>query len=112
MIEVIESRTCDMPHEKPRKGETVRFDFNSHQYEMELCAKDKRALDQLADQYVPYARKAVTREIRMHRMRRRTDRQHSADIRAWAESQGIAVKPRGRIPGNIVAQYDGRDMAG
>lgn len=33
-------------------------------------------------------------------------RQRSADIRAWAKEHGISVSERGRIPANVVEQYE------
>jgi hypothetical protein len=33
-------------------------------------------------------------------------RQHSATIRQWAQQQGIQVSERGRIPEEVVAQYE------
>ena len=32
-------------------------------------------------------------------------RQRSGDIRAWAKDHGMAVSERGRIPADVVAQY-------
>jgi hypothetical protein len=34
-----------------------------------------------------------------------TARQESRAIRQWAQSQGIEVSTRGRIPGDLVARY-------
>ncbi|MEU8122642.1 Lsr2 family protein [Spirillospora sp. NPDC049024] len=34
-----------------------------------------------------------------------SDRGRSGDIRAWAREQGIAVNDRGRIPADVIEQY-------
>jgi len=111
MIETVEIRTCDMGHEKSRKGDTIHFSFDSVDYELELCPKDIVALEKLVSEYIPFARKirpVKTASNNSHSLAKRPklDREHSADIRAWAHSNGIAVNDRGRIPVNIVAQYD------
>jgi hypothetical protein len=33
-------------------------------------------------------------------------RERSGDIRAWAKDQGITVSERGRIPANVIEQYE------
>ena len=105
MIEIVTVHTCDLPHDKPREGETVRFDYGSHQYELELCASDKQALATIVNEYAPYARKTGSR-------RRARNRKRSADIRAWAQSAGIKVNAKGRIPETLIAQYDARVTSG
>jgi hypothetical protein len=34
------------------------------------------------------------------------DRDQAAAIRAWAKKQGLKVSDRGRIPANIIEQYN------
>ncbi len=105
MIKIAEIRTCDMPHDKPRNGETVRFDIDSRKYELELCPKDKRDLTRVMDEFIPHARKVVSDRV-PHRSR---DRNRPVDIRAWARASGLTVNAHGRIPVHIVRQYEARE---
>jgi len=42
------------------------------------------------------------------RTKRRTaaHRQHSAEVRAWAKASGIEVSDRGRIPAQVIADFE------
>jgi hypothetical protein len=70
--------------------------------EIDLCTKDNRSLDKVAQMLVPYARK-----VARHPVARRTasTRQRSADVRDWARTQGFKVSDRGRIPEEIEHKY-------
>jgi len=56
-------------------------------------------------QYVDHARKANA-PARRRRARSGAGREQSARIREWAKSRGFKVNERGRIPANIVAEYE------
>ncbi|WP_300610882.1 histone-like nucleoid-structuring protein Lsr2, partial [Trebonia sp.] len=43
---------------------------------------------------------------RRRRARSGAGREQSARIREWAKSRGFKVNERGRIPANIVAEYE------
>jgi hypothetical protein len=83
--------------------ETVRFRLGGTDYEIDLNKKNARAFRRQLAPYIEHARRAG-REQR--RSRTSSSRQRSGDIRAWAKEQGIAVSERGRIPANVVEQYD------
>ena len=94
--------TCDIcGSSKDVQTHTISLDGQAR--EIDLCGKDGRALAKVASKYVPHARK-VRRATAAGR-RTTTDRQHSADIRAWAKSQGFEVSDRGRIPADVEHQY-------
>jgi hypothetical protein len=108
VIEVIEVRTCDLAHDKPRKGaDTVGFGLDGSEYLIELCPRDRAALDKIMAEYVSHARKVRLNGAAKKNSgyRNVADRQRSRDIRAWAESQGITVSMRGRIPAEVLEQY-------
>jgi nucleoid-associated protein Lsr2 len=108
MIETVEIKTCDIAHEKPRKGaETVSFGLDNTEYQIELCPKDRAALEKVMSMYVPYARRARVNGAagKKNAYRPISERRKSAAIRAWAESQGITVSARGRIPAEVLEQY-------
>jgi hypothetical protein len=84
--------------------ETIRFGLGGSQYEIDLNTKNATAFRQQIAAYLEHARKAGTAQ-RHRPARTSSSRLHSGDIRAWAKDQGIAVSGRGRIPANVLEQY-------
>ena len=86
--------------------ETVSFGLDGVSYEIDLSNGNAgRLRDELA-QYVEHARKAGSTLSRRRRSRNGAGREQSARIREWAKARGLKVNERGRIPANIVAEYD------
>ena len=85
--------------------ETVRFAIGGAAYEIDLSASNAAAFRRQLAPFIAGARKAG-RAPRRGPGRTASSRERSADIRAWAKDQGIAVSERGRIPASVVAQYE------
>jgi hypothetical protein len=85
--------------------ETVRFGFDSADYEIDLSKKNAKAFRKQLAPFVEHARKAG-RGQRRQSGRTQSGRGHSSNVRAWAKDQGIAVSERGRIPASVVEQYE------
>jgi hypothetical protein len=86
----------------PAEG-TIRFGLDGTGYEIDLNAQNASKLRNIFQPYVEGARKTTgTRR----RTRPATNRERSAEIRIWAKQAGIAVNDRGRIPTDVIAQYD------
>lgn len=83
--------------------ETVRFGVGGSEFEIDLNQKNARKFRKQLGPFVEHARKAGRgrRAARTSSARRR-----SGEIRAWARGQGIAVSERGRIPANVVEQFE------
>src|SRR5438270_13536945 len=85
---------------------TFRFGLDGTEYEIDLSKKHAEALRKSLELYVGAARKGPG-----SRRPGRTRRQPSAngasstEVRAWAKSQRIAGKDRGRIPAALVVQF-------
>ena len=79
--------------------QTVRFAFDGTDYEIDLNAKNAASFGKQLAPYLEHARRAGRAQPR------RTGRQRSGDIRAWAKEQGLAVSERGRIPASVAEQY-------
>jgi Lsr2 len=93
--------TCDIcGGTKDTRTRSIALD--GHTLEIDLCTKDNRSLDKVAQMFVPYARK-----VARHPVARRTasTRQRSADVRDWARKQGFQVSDRGRIPEEVEQKY-------
>lgn len=82
---------------------TVRFGLDGTAYEIDL---NKKHADQLAKVIRPYVEAA--RRVPSSRRAAssgRASRHDQSDVRAWARAQGIKVSDRGRIPTDLMAQY-------
>lgn len=86
-------------------NETVRFGFIGTEYEIDLSKKNVKAFRKAIGSYIDHARK-VGRQQARRGVRTAASRRRSADIRAWAVEQGITVSERGRIPADVVAEYE------
>lgn len=85
--------------------ETVSFSLDGVSYEIDLSAKNAARLREEFAPWVGTARRAGGRARRGTR-RAASRGGSSADVRAWAKEQGLAVSERGRIPAEILAQYE------
>ena len=81
---------------------TVRFGLGGTDYEIDL---NKKHADQFAKAIGPYI--AAARKVVSSRRARgtRTPRHGQSAVRAWAREQGIKISDRGRIPADVLAQY-------
>jgi Lsr2 len=83
----------------------VRFGIGGAAYEIDLSASNAAAFRRQLAPFIAHTRKAG-RGPRRGPGRTTSGRERSADIRAWAKDQGIAVSEPGRIPASIVTQYE------
>ncbi len=97
---------CDLPHDGEVEGEeTVSFSFDGTAYEIDVCTKHAKELHDKVGPFVDHARKA-SGVSRRRRTRGGPGRERSAEIRAWAKQRGYKVNERGRIPAQIVQEYE------
>ncbi|HEX7355240.1 MAG TPA: Lsr2 family protein [Mycobacteriales bacterium] len=88
-------------------AETVAFALDGVAYEIDLSAKNAKALRADISKWTAHARKArKTGGGRRRGAARPTG--EAAAIRAWAHENGIEVPARGRIPAAVVEQYHAR----
>jgi Lsr2 len=85
--------------------QTIRFTFDGTDYEIGLNAKNAATFRKQLAPYIEHARRAGRAQPRRP-VRATANRQRSGDIRVWAKEHGVAVSERGRIPANVVEQYD------
>lgn len=86
---------------------TVRFALDGSEYEIDLNTKHADALRKSLARYVEAARKSpgVRRSPATRNRRQSASEVNTTDVRAWAKSQGIEVKDRGRIPAELVVKF-------
>ncbi len=83
---------------------TYRFGFDGRDYEIDLKPANGKKLEQALAIYIGHARRAQAARRKAGVPVR--DRERPAEIRKWARKRGIEVSDRGRIPSNVVRQYD------
>ena len=93
------------------KGETIRFGLDRQDYEIDLADKNAKALRDTFAKYVSAARRTGAGTRRAGRSRTGhapagTAREYEPKaVRAWAESAGIQVSQRGRVPADLIAKF-------
>jgi hypothetical protein len=87
--------------------ETIQFGLDGTHYEIDLNSDHAQELRGQLDRYVKAARKVTGSAGRPARVRRTTANDaKSKEIRNWARERDLDVNDRGRIPADIVAQYE------
>ena len=88
---------------------TVRFALDGTEYEIDLNGGHVEALRKSLTRYVDAARRvrgsAAQPPSRRGRRAASADGTDSTAVREWAKSQGIEVKNRGRVPGELVVKF-------
>jgi Lsr2 len=91
-----------------KAAETVSFGLDGRLYDIDLSTKNARALRKTLAPYVESGRKVRAGRQSGGRGRATAARTgfSTQDVREWARSQGIEVANRGRIPSDLVAQFE------
>jgi hypothetical protein len=86
---------------------TVRFGLDGVEYEIDLSAEHAGALRNALAPFISAARRSPAAGRRPGRGGRRAGAGDldTTEVREWARAQGIEVKDRGRIPGEVVARF-------
>lgn len=89
-------------------NETVTFGLDGASYEIDLSSGNAGKLRAELAHYVEHARKGSSAAPQRGRRRPRSGagREQSARIREWAKQNGYKVNERGRIPADIVREYE------
>ena len=89
-------------------GRTVRFAFDGAEYEIDLTNEHIEEFTNTLERYVRASRRISGRRKTGTSGRRSSGNNETAAIREWAESQGMKVATRGRLPADIVERYHAR----
>jgi len=73
----------------------VSFSIGSRSYEIDLTQQESEELIELLRPYTDVARLAPLA----------AQEYDPADVRAWAQTKGIEISPRGRIKRSVLSQY-------
>jgi Lsr2 len=87
--------------------EEVRFSYQGVDYEIDLSARNAKALDKAVSPYVNAARRVGGRRSGSRRPAGTSSSRgpESREVREWATRQGIKVSARGRIPADVMRHY-------
>jgi Lsr2 len=87
--------------------ETMQFGLDGTHYEIDLNSDHAQELRGQLERYVKAARKVTGSAGRSARVRRTTANDaKNKEIRNWARERHLDVNERGRIPADIMAQYE------
>jgi hypothetical protein len=81
---------------------TIRFTVEGQAFEVDLSDANSERLARALEPFVRVARPVG---------RKSSDNGESALIREWAARNGIQLSPKGRIPSDIVTQYQAAQAA-
>jgi hypothetical protein len=90
--------------EEAPADETIEFGLDGKRWKIDLAKNNAEELRILLEPYIQAASQKLPAVNRTSRTSAR--RQHSAEIRRWANEMGIPVSERGRIPEDVVRQYE------
>lgn len=85
--------------------ETIHFSLDGRYYEIDLNARHAAEFRHRLGPFTEHARPARQQRSRVTR-RSAASRERSRQIRLWAEQRGYDLSPHGRLPGNVIQQYD------
>ncbi len=94
-----------------KASETVTFGLDGSDYEIDLSARNAKALRGALDQYVAAGRRAGRSARRGSGGRAVRDREQTQAIREWARASGYAVSDRGRISAEVIEAYNAAPSA-
>jgi hypothetical protein len=99
---------CDYDDKEIPDGQqrSITFSLDGQEYEIDLCAKHSEKFTEMVGKFAEHARRGTARGGGKRRRRTAANRQHSAEIRAWAKKSGIEVSDRGRIPAHVLAGFE------
>jgi hypothetical protein len=84
---------------------TATFAIQGVAYEVDLSKKNADKLARLLEPYIAAARKASAAPARRPASRSGQADPAPADVRAWAKSEGIEVKDKGRVPAELIVKF-------
>ena len=88
-----------------KAAETVSFGLDGRIYEIDLSKKNAAALRKALGEFTSSARRVRAGRPAAKAARASSSRVDAKAVREWAQEHGIAVSARGRVPSEIVEQY-------
>jgi hypothetical protein len=96
--------TCDVCG-KAKEVQTRTIGLDGKTYEIDLCSKDGKSLNNAVVEYVSNARKRTARQPSRENVRQPRSGADTAAVRDWAKASGMKISDRGRVPAAIFRDY-------
>lgn len=90
--------------------ETVEFSIDGRAYEIDLNARHAADFRRQLARFLEHA--SLARQHRGSPVRTLASRERSRQIRVWAEQQGFEISERGRLPREVIQQYESEHSTG
>ncbi len=87
-------------------AETVNFSLDGVRYELDVNSRGAQRLRSAFAPYVKAGRRAPGGATSRRPGRRPKGTSDPAVVRAWANSNGVSINKRGRIPASVIAEYE------
>jgi hypothetical protein len=84
--------------------ETVEFSIDGRAYEIDLNARHAADFRRQLERFLEHA--SLARTHRGSPARTLASRERSRQIRVWAEQHGFDISERGRLPREVIQQYE------
>ena len=85
---------------------TIRFGLDGSEYEIDLTAAHAGTFRDGMRRYVQAGRRVgVTQRRPGDRPRRAFGGPDAAEVREWAQKEGVPVRDRGRVPNEVIAKF-------
>jgi hypothetical protein len=91
--------------------ETVSFTLDGADYEIDLSSRNAEEFRKVLAPYIQHARRARPAS-RRQRTRTAVSGERSSRVRAWAQQRGYKVSERGRIPAQVLREFEQHRGAG
>lgn len=91
--------------------ETVRFGVDGTHYEIDLSKGHAEQLRAALAPFVQAARRVAAAPRRPARGPARKAGPTPADVRAWAKTEGIDVKEKGRVPAELLVRFQDANIS-
>jgi hypothetical protein len=90
---------------------TVLFGLDGTQYEIDLSTGHAKDLRTALARYIDAGRRVTgtTRRASQNGRKATANGVSNTAVRAWAKAHGLEVKERGRIPAEVITQYQAAD---
>jgi hypothetical protein len=84
---------------------TIRFGLDGHEFEIDLNREHSDELRSTLGRYISHARKVGAARRPGARSSRKANSVDTVAVRSWAREHGLEIKDRGRVPADVVEQY-------
>ncbi|MGW9170173.1 histone-like nucleoid-structuring protein Lsr2 [Streptomyces decoyicus] len=98
--------TDDITGEESSDVTTHTFSIDGIQYEIDLGPESHDKFMKALAPFTEHGRRVKRQRIFPSPTAKKATQDRTAQVRAWAEKRGLGISKRGRIPANIMEEYE------